>query len=616
MTTTSGQSNLSARPMSRVEWAIARYNWYRACGLLDDLPQQTTEVANDQRSPDPPPPMQHLKWYPLSKPDDDIAGTYQQPVAATQRHRYSQRVDNAHPQTFPTRGYAEKALHDDSSKWSRVDWAIARYNWYRACGLLEDLAPPTAETTRYQKSSDPPTPKPHLKWYPLSKSDDDAATAYQRSVIESPPEPQRRYCQRVEHARAWAMLARYQAEKEAGSGNNFDPSKHPRADAGQPNGGQFIDSNTRVFRTGEGKHFVVSSDDKWRHKPSAGLHIPGLSHGQAENFLDLVEQGSALREEMSENDQKIAEAEDAIRRHGWNPFGSKAHLQSLKAQLAELERDGVALQREWAKLEAEYKQAGFHEHEVTGYRSGANAEYQQDSTGGKGFKNAVRAYRKSQEEDLRGGQGVEPTYDEMSIISAPADAAFRLGAAVLRGGYHVVKQGGRYVLQRHAARQAAKTLGRKVVKSKASLASRVVGKAADREFREQMFDKMRQLGATIDKSKAAQKELAEQSAEAMVKVTEDAAGNRTLTAMFGPAPTRSALLEEHIHLIQLKKGGRYDQFVRQYGEEQALIRIEIEAKEEIVRTARQWKIPYDEIDRLRQQIADENRKLATLNMKE
>jgi hypothetical protein len=24
--------------MSRVEWAIARYNWYRACGLLDDLP--------------------------------------------------------------------------------------------------------------------------------------------------------------------------------------------------------------------------------------------------------------------------------------------------------------------------------------------------------------------------------------------------------------------------------------------------------------------------------------------------------------------------------------------------------------------------------------------------
>jgi hypothetical protein len=217
------------------------------------------------------------------------------------------------------------------------------------------------------------------------------------------------------------------------------------------------------FRTGEGKHFVVSSDEKWRHKPSAGLHVPGLSHEHVEKFLDLMEQGSALREEMSENDRKIAEAEDAIRKHGWNPFGSKAHLKSLKDKLAELERDGVALQREWAKLEAEYKQAGFHEHEVTGYRSGANAEYQQDSTGGKGFKNAVRAYRKSQEEDLRGGQGVEPTYDEMAIISAPADAiaAFRLGAAALRMGYQVARQGGGYILRRQTGRLSKALLASK-----------------------------------------------------------------------------------------------------------------------------------------------------------
>ncbi len=240
MTTTRDQSNLgSASPMSRVEWAIARYNWYRACGLLDDLPQQTTSY---QRSPDPPPPKPHLKWYPLSKPDDDIAATYQQPVAATQRHRYSQQADNAHPQTVLTRGRAEKAPNYDSSTWSRVDWAIARYNWYRACGLLDDFAPPTAETTRYQRSPDPPSPQPDLKWYPLSKSDDETARTNQRSVIECPPEPQSRYCQRVEHARARAMLARYQTEKAAGSGNQFDPTKHPRAEAGQSTGGQFIRS--------------------------------------------------------------------------------------------------------------------------------------------------------------------------------------------------------------------------------------------------------------------------------------------------------------------------------------------------------------------------------------
>ena len=86
MTATRGQSNQgSSPPMSRVEWAIARYNWHRACGLLDDLPRPTTEIAYSQRSPDPPPPKPHLKWYPLSKPDDGNAATYQQPVATTQR---------------------------------------------------------------------------------------------------------------------------------------------------------------------------------------------------------------------------------------------------------------------------------------------------------------------------------------------------------------------------------------------------------------------------------------------------------------------------------------------------------------------------------------------------
>jgi hypothetical protein len=204
----------TAQPMSRVEWAIARYNWYRARGLLDDLPQQTTEVAAFQRSPDPLPPKPHLKWYPLSKPDDDFARPSQRPVGTTQPHHYAQQVNNTHPQAFRTRGRAEKAPNYDSRTWSRVDWAIARYNWYRACGLLDDFAPPTAETTRYQRSPDPPPPRPHLKWYPLSKSDDDAVTAYQRSVTESPPEPQRRYCQRVEHACARAMLARYQAEQD------------------------------------------------------------------------------------------------------------------------------------------------------------------------------------------------------------------------------------------------------------------------------------------------------------------------------------------------------------------------------------------------------------------
>jgi hypothetical protein len=245
MNSTRGQSNLgSTPPMSRVEWAIARYNWYRACGLLDDSPQRNAENATHQRSPDPP-PKTHLKWYPLSKPDDDIAATDQQPVATIPRHRYSQRVENAHPQTISTRDHGEKGPGDDPRTWSRVDWAIARYNWYRACGLLDDSPPRTVEVATYRRSPDPPPPKPHLKWYPLSKPDDEAATTDQRSVTATPPEPSRRYCQRVEHARAQAMIARYQAEKEEAakettSGRTFDSSKHPRAERGQHNGGQFV----------------------------------------------------------------------------------------------------------------------------------------------------------------------------------------------------------------------------------------------------------------------------------------------------------------------------------------------------------------------------------------
>jgi hypothetical protein len=257
MTTTSGQSNLGSAPtMSRVEWAIARYNGYRACGLLDDLPQQTTEIATYQRTPDPPPPKPHLKWYPLSKPDDDIAGTYQQPVAITPRHRYSQ--------TISTRDHAERTLGDDPSTWSHVDWAIARYNWYRACGLLDDSPPRTAEVATYRRTPDPTPPKPHLKWYPQSEPDRDVPTTYRRSVAEAPPASQRRYCQRVEHARARAMLARYQAEqRETAKGTGprppFVESDHNRVAKGSSHGGEFT-SMASVSQTTEGNQSPVLKD--------------------------------------------------------------------------------------------------------------------------------------------------------------------------------------------------------------------------------------------------------------------------------------------------------------------------------------------------------------------
>ncbi|HEY4259832.1 MAG TPA: hypothetical protein VGM98_06725 [Schlesneria sp.] len=98
--------------------------------------------------------------------------------------------------------------------------------------------------------------------------------------------------------------------------------------------------------------------------------------------------------------------------------------------------------------------------------------------------------RKSQEEDLRGGQGVEPTGDEMAIISAPADtiAAFRLGAAVLRGGYQVVKQGGAYILRKELPKHATKDIGEELTRN----AEKTLGQQSRKKVRPQISQQQQQ----------------------------------------------------------------------------------------------------------------------------
>eukprot|EP00456_Euglypha_rotunda_P078476 TRINITY_DN74_c0_g1_i6.p1 TRINITY_DN74_c0_g1~~TRINITY_DN74_c0_g1_i6.p1 ORF type:complete len:182 (-),score=15.63 TRINITY_DN74_c0_g1_i6:23-568(-) len=161
MHSTQSQSNRGSNPlMSRVDWAIARYNWYRASGRLDDSSHRPAESRAQHSPPDPPPPKPLLKWYPLSKPDDDVATTYRPPIGTTTQQRYSRQASiNAdagtsplRPQTIPTAGHAANGLSHDPRTWSRVDWAVARYNWYRACGLLDDSPHRPAEIARYHKS--------------------------------------------------------------------------------------------------------------------------------------------------------------------------------------------------------------------------------------------------------------------------------------------------------------------------------------------------------------------------------------------------------------------------------------------------------------------------------
>jgi hypothetical protein len=353
MTSTKRQASLgSAPPMTRVEWAIARYNWYRACGMLSDSPHNTVTTTHE-RSPDAPPPKPHLKWYPLSKPDDDLATTYQPPFASTQRHRYSQRVEAARHQTEN----GEQTKGDDPRTWSRVDWAIARYNWYRACGLLADSPPP----------------KPHLKWYPLSKPDADVSTSN-------------------------TILARYQAEKEAtkGSASNgqFDASKHPRAEAGQRNGGQFVKAGEGTtaaatepfeqhFTTPLRQHYVVSSHPEWKHKQHSGLHVPGLGRDQSKKFLELVERGSALRNQIRQKDAELAKYQ----------YG--AWTVESQADERRLQNERSALVKQWRQLDSEFDQHGFGRLTTTGYQEGVDNKGRQVKARGTGLGGAVQAFDKS-----------------------------------------------------------------------------------------------------------------------------------------------------------------------------------------------------------------------------
>lgn len=143
---------------------------------------------------------------------------------------------------------------------SRVEWAIARYNYYRAFGLLDD---PQPQITSSQRPPDP-QPKPHLKWYPLSKEDDHVATTYRRSVQVTPSAPGRRYCQRVDHARARAMIARYQAEQDeaakgVGPPPQFVEADHNRFPKGDSRGGQFAPKGS-VSQPTQGEHSPDSTD--------------------------------------------------------------------------------------------------------------------------------------------------------------------------------------------------------------------------------------------------------------------------------------------------------------------------------------------------------------------
>jgi hypothetical protein len=59
--------------------------------------------------------------------------------------------------------------------------------------------------------------------------------------------------------------------------------------------------------------------------------------------------------------------------------------------------------------------------------------------------------------------------------------------------------------------------------------------------------------------------------------------------------TRTAVFEEFIHTVQFRTG-RFNEAIDQFGFNEAMRRMEIEAAEKLIANQRAWKLPQDEID--------------------
>lgn len=302
----------------------------------------------------------------------------------------------------------------------------------------------------------------------------------------------------------------------------FDETKHPRAAAGQPTGGQWIakhsdmewltaDLDRRIseqaaklsdefrrsnptpkavndgpplgprtfqtppnadlaeyirypepetFESESGREFMVSFEPAWKYAPAAGLHVPALDPDDVEDFLDIAERAAVVWEAIDENAAEIEAVNEEIR---WRNYRINPDMREVGARRDELFRERSALMQPWSELEAEYRKLGFNDKAVTGFREGVTADRHQYSStiGNKGLRAAALAYLETQK-PRTSGPGVEPTGDEALILVAAAEAAplaLRLGSAAIRGGYRVAKVGTRYVLRKRAASKVGGTTG-------------------------------------------------------------------------------------------------------------------------------------------------------------
>lgn len=332
---------------------------------------------------------------------------------------------------------------------SRVEMAIARYQLYRARGTLDDYLEQTPEIAESHSRSQSSPAKPHLKWYPLNRIDETPTSTTNTSVTAVPAtRPSRRYSERVENARARLMISRYQQRKTGGSGSDgkFDESKHRRAPAGQPNGGQFVSSE---FSTPVAQRLVISGHSEWNHKGAAGLHVPGLNHARSEKLLDILERGSALRGALQRNAARQVAVDSKINRDTLIQFSTPLSLlppfrkwsKENRRAMEELVRERKQLQDQWSQLQSEFEQAGFHKQTITGYGEGVDNRGRQKKWARPGFREAVQAYDKVQA-PLDGGAGWRQLHGDSSEGSRfqPSSAMTSDGEKVLDVQHRIVER--------------------------------------------------------------------------------------------------------------------------------------------------------------------------------
>lgn len=182
----------------------------------------------------------------------------------------------------------------------------------------------------------------------------------------------------------------------------------------------------KLFRDAPPETYTISIQPEERFDGERGLSIRGLDISKADRLLPLLEYGLSLHEQKMEVRQALEAVDTRIRNKGRVVlYTVDYHRDLVNARLA-LEVQDKLLDELISEAQADFDEQGFDVLEIIGIAAGRDTENRLSTAGGRGFGNAVKAFRMSLE-TVR-VRGLEPTYIEFDWPLLGSTAKFSVKA--------------------------------------------------------------------------------------------------------------------------------------------------------------------------------------------